>query len=56
MAQANHIPDKNTIYKNVSGQQIPPIFTSALFALNHSTKFVEKLCQILPFNSNEDFI
>lgn len=35
---------------------IPTIFTFALFALNHCTRFVAKLCQMLPFNYEKDFI
>lgn len=37
-----YVPDETIIYKNVLSQQIPPIFTSVLFALNRTTKFVGK--------------
>lgn len=45
-----HRPDETIIYKIGLHQSIPPVFTFASFALNHCTRFVEKLCPMLPFN------
>lgn len=53
---ANHRPDETIIYKFGLHQPIPAIFTSASFALNHCTRFVAKLCPMLPFNYDEDFM
>lgn len=53
---ANHRPDETIIYKIGLHQPNPPIFRSALFALNHCTRFVAKLCPVLPFNYDEEFM